>query len=356
MDAAAAARAMGAAAERAMAYPYKVWGFGEDVCLRALLEVGRATGDARPREFVAGLVRPWCEARTAPGSPDPLPYADHVAPGVVVLELYEASGDAVYLEAALRLGELHLSFPEASGVRVHRPDLPGLSDLIWVDCLALDGPFLARLANVTGDGRWRALAIETTLAYAHTLLDEDEGLFRHGYDTRRRERSECCWARGNGWAMHGLLDTIVELPDAHPGRGVLGALLERQLRTVASLQHPSGHWHTVLDDPSTPLESSAAAFYASAALKARRHGLLGSVPGLDAMVEAAVGALLAVVDPAEGRGEPGALPVSHATPVGGRDTYANAPVGVFPWGQGPLLLTLLEVTAAARGRPGGVAA
>ena len=69
MDEAPTARVLWAAAELAMAYPYKVWGFGEDVCLRALLELGRATGDPRPSRFVAGLVRPWCEARTSPGSP-----------------------------------------------------------------------------------------------------------------------------------------------------------------------------------------------------------------------------------------------------------------------------------------------
>jgi unsaturated rhamnogalacturonyl hydrolase len=348
VDALSASRVLAAAAERAMTYPYKVWGFGEDVCLRALVELARATGDEGPAAFVAGLVRPWCEAKAGQAA---VTNADHVAPGMVILELFEGTRDDIYLQTALKLGDLHRGFPVVSGVRVHRPDLDGLNDLIWVDCIALDGPFLARLANVTGEQAWRDLAVETTLAYADALLDRGNRLFRHGFNTKERVQSDCCWARGNGWAMHGLLDTIVELPLEHPGRQDLIALLEQQVQAVVRLQDASGHWHTVLDDPTSPLESSAAAFYASAALKARRLGLLRSVGGLEAMVEAAVGAVLDVVLPERGGVELGALPVSYATPVGRRDTYVNAPTGFFPWGQGPLMLTLLEATAAAQGRP-----
>lgn len=364
-EAALTVQLLRAAADRAMQYPFKVWGFGEDICLRALQEYSRLTATPAAAEFVAGLVRPWCES-TVGSAPDvrlanadhagPAPdvrlaNADHVAPGVVILELYAATGDGVYLDAALQLGALYRSFPEVGGVRVHRPDLSRLNDLIWVDCLALDGPFLARLAKISADESWSDLAIDTTLAYTRALRDPNADLFRHGYDTRTRSQSDCCWARGNGWAMHGLVDTILELPVGQLDRATLCSLLERQVAAVMRLQSPSGHWHTVLDDPTTPLESSATAFFASAVLKARRHGLLGALldEGLEAMVEAAVAALLiAAAD--------GALPVSYATPVGSRATYVDAPLGVFPWGQGPLLLTQIETQLAAHSRTEGVSA
>src|SRR5680860_1598213 len=85
--------------ERAMAYEFKVWGFGEDICLRALLEFSRHTGDVRAAEIVVGLVRPWCVARL--GTKTHFPYADHVAPGVVILDLHETTGDEVYLACLL---------------------------------------------------------------------------------------------------------------------------------------------------------------------------------------------------------------------------------------------------------------
>jgi rhamnogalacturonyl hydrolase YesR len=37
--------------------------------------------------------------------------------------------------------------------------------------------------------------------------------------------------------------------------------------------------------------------------------------------------------------------VSDATPVGARAVYATRPFGVFPWGQGPLLLALCQESA-----------
>src|SRR5690606_34218638 len=98
-------------------------------------EYGRARDESKPAEFVTGLVRPWCEAKVR--SEQGLELADHVAPGVVILDLFEATGDEVYLEAALLLGGLYRSFTEVDGVAVHRPDLGGLNHLIWVDCMAL---------------------------------------------------------------------------------------------------------------------------------------------------------------------------------------------------------------------------
>lgn len=320
-----------AAAERAMAYAYKVWGFGEDIGLRALLEHADAADDDEARRFVADLVRPWCVARTE------LTNADHVAPGVVMLDLHQQTGDDVYLAAALRVAELHRWFPRVDGVAVHRPDLLELSSLVWVDCVALDAPFLARLARVTGDAEWLELGLATLDAYLNVLRDSSRPLYRHGYDVAAGSRSPCLWGRGNGWAMHGLADTLAELPDGHTARKDLVVTLREQVDELAALQHPGGLWHTILDDDTAPLENSTAAFYASGVMKAQRLGLLELDPSLDDMVDRAVAALLAAVEP------DGGLLISHATPIGSPATYRNAPTGVFPWGQGPLLLTLIEL-------------
>jgi unsaturated rhamnogalacturonyl hydrolase len=49
-------------------------------------------------------------------------------------------------------------------------------------------------------------------------------------------------------------------------------------------------------------------------------------------------------------GADGTLLVSSATPVGDRATYVERPLGVFPWGQGPLVLTFVEARRATSGR------
>jgi unsaturated rhamnogalacturonyl hydrolase len=328
----------GAAAEHAMRYPYKVWGFGEDIALRALLELSDATGDAAPAAFVHGLVARWCRTR------GPLVPADHVAPGVVLLELHERHDDAPYLETALELAHLVAGFPVLAGVSVHRRDLEPWPDTIWVDCTALDGPFLARLATTTADETWASRGIEMLLGYARALQDEGTGLFFHGYDVARRATSPIRWARGNGWALHGMVDTLEALPPDQPGAVELGARLRRLVGALAALQHGGGLWHTVLDDETSPLEASTAAFYASGVLKAGRLGLLDDGSEARVLVERAVDAVLR-----HARAD-GGLEISSATPVGGRATYVEQSLGVYPWGQGPLLLTFTEGRRAASWR------
>lgn len=327
-----------AAAAHAVAYPYKVWGFGEDIALRALLELADAVDDAALVDVVADVARRG--RRSGPLAP-----SDHVAPGVVLLELHERIGERAFLDHALALGRLLTSFQVADGVAVHRRDLEGWRDTVWVDCMALDGPFLARLARVTGDASWADHAADALLGYARVLQGVDDGLFVHGYDVGTHRASSVRWGRGNGWALHGLVDTLEMLPHDH------GAVLEartRLARLLAALrdrQHPSGRWTTILDDPTSPLEASTAAFFASGALKARRLALLPAplADSLDTMLDRALTAV------AEDAGADGGLTVSNATPIGNRATYVDRPSGVFPWGQGPLILTFVEARRAAAG-------
>ena len=324
-----------------MTYPYKGWGFGEDIALRALLELATVLEEPTLADFVSDQVRrAW---RPNPLE-IPLEAVDHVAPGVVMLDLHARLKDRRFLEQALALGGLLTTFPIADGVAVHRRDLEGWRDTIWVDCMALDGPFLARLAMTTGDPIWADHAAEALLGYARVLQDETSGLFVHGYDVGTHRASAVAWGRGNGWALHGLVDTLEALPKHHPARREAESRLSLLLEGLRQRQHPSGRWTTGLDDPTSPIEASTAAFFAAGALKARRLGLLPDVlsAALTAMIERA---LTALAEEASGLGSTdfGALQVSNATPVGDHANYVNRPLGVFPWGQGPLILSLLEL-------------
>jgi len=322
------------AAEQLMAYPFKVWGFGEEIGLRGLWELGRSLDEASYRGFVRALLRGWCQER------GPLEPQDHVVPGMPLLLLYEAEGDKVYLEAALELGELLANSKEVHDLPLHRPDLKEWASHIWVDCLYLDAPFLLRLGCVTADERWVEVALRHLLPYARALRDDEKGLFYHGLDSATGERSPCLWGRGNGWALLGLIDALAELPPAHAAYPPLQAMLEAQVAALIRLQDASGHWHTVLDDPTSPLEPSCAALFAAGFWAAKRVGLVSTerwgTLGGEGSAERAFAAALASVDPA------GGFAVSEATPIGNRETYVTRRLGTFPWGQGPLLLAAVE--------------
>ena len=313
----------------AMRWNYRVWGFGEEIALAGLLQAGDALKDPGPEAFVHGLMRAWLGRGVARTN------EDHVGPGRILLEMYSRNGDPRFLDAARALARLNEGFPTGpNGARYHRGDTPGWRHQIWVDSMDIDGPFLAALGQVSGEERYFDQAVAELLGYARTL-QTDGGLLHHGFE-REAGRNGQLWARGNGWALMGLVDTLAALPREHP------AWSELQQRTVAladalaTSQHESGLWHTVINDPTTYLESTLAAMTAYALHESFAHGLLETAR-YEATERRARTAMHSQISP------DGALQlVSDATPVGEHSTYATRPFGVFPWGQGPLLLALCQ--------------
>jgi unsaturated rhamnogalacturonyl hydrolase len=318
-------------ADRTMAYPYQAWGFGEAVAMRALLAAGRVTGDLRYRRFVTDQFARWRARRSAR-----LTYADHVTPGVPLLEL--AAHDRRWMSSASALAELFRTCPRRNGLMLHRPDLDWWSTHIWVDCLYTDGAFLALWARHTRQPAWTDLAAQHVLAYVRVLWDAAVDLFVHGYDAATGQASPVHWGRGNGWALLGLLDFLRVLPRSHPAWPPLAHIVERHVRALLALQDADGHWHTVLDRSDTPLESSVAAMMAYGLPVVARLGLVS--PQVAEVADRALAAALARLD-ADG----GLQGTSAATPIGDLAIYTGRPTGVFPWGQGPLLLALVDRVA-----------
>ncbi|HLN14385.1 MAG TPA: glycoside hydrolase family 88 protein [bacterium] len=323
------------AADRTVSFPYKRWGFGEAVAMLGLLAASRAAGDDRYRSaVVAGFDRWWSARRGTLG------FADHVTPGLALLSL--ARRDRRWMPAALALGRLFARAPVLHGVPVHRPDLDRFRSHVWVDCLYTDGAFLALLGLETGDDQWSDLACAHTRAYVEVLWDASSGLFCHGYDAETRRANAVHWGRGNGWALMGLVDLLRFLPTAQEFRRTLADVIGRQVEAMVRLQDASGHWHTVVDRPETYLESSVAAMMAWAVPQAVR---LGAVPaGLrETALTAAASARAAALTATDPEGN--LTGVSEATPAEDLATYATRPTGVYPWGQGPLLLALADAIA-----------
>jgi unsaturated rhamnogalacturonyl hydrolase len=313
---------------RTMRWPFRVWAFGEAVALRGLLAASQATGDCEPLGFVRALLGAYV-GRGVGRSPE-----EHVAPGAELLLLHALDGDDVWIDAARALARLYTSTPIGpNGVRYLRPDLPGWRRQIWVDSMDGAPPFLARLARVTGDESYASDAVRELLGYARLLQDEHSGLLVHGFEQSCGTNGQH-WARGNGWAAMGLVETLVSLPPATPHAGELQQRLVALLDGLAARQHASGLWPTVLDRPETPLETTLAAMTVCAIDRAREAGVLPGDPHR-AMRDRAYAA---VVDHVSPEGELGL--VTDATPIGELRMYATRPFGIFPWGQGPLLLML----------------
>lgn len=277
-----------AVARRSLDYPYRVWGFGEGMALLGILRVGELLHRGSWIDDVADQVMPALGHQVKP--------TDHLIPVEVLMELRRLR-PGVDIAAAVH------RFVNATRQLVHRPDLAELHDMIWVDCLHTDGPGLM----LTGDKDAAVDAVERAAA----LLQDASGLFSHGYRLAAGQANGVHWGRGQGWALHGLV--AVESPR-------LTLLLE-----ALAASEVDGAWRTIVDDPAAPIEHSVSALIASAQLPASWRSMQ------DRALRHAIAALDA----------DGGLPVSSATPVGDRATYVERDIGVFPWGQGPLLLALL---------------
>jgi rhamnogalacturonyl hydrolase YesR len=318
-----------AATDVAMRWNFRVWGFGEAIALRGLLKAGDVLRDPAPFGFVHGIMRSWLGRGVARSN------EDHVGAGRELLELHRRTRDPQFLDAARKLAALNAGFPVGSnGERYHRGDTPGWRWQIWVDCMDVDGPFLAELAKVTGESDYYDQAVSELLGYARTL-QSDSGLLFHGFE-RHCGRNGELWARGNGWALMGLVDTLAVLPQTHATWPELHRRTVALVDALARTQDASGMWHTVMDDSATYLESTLATMAAYALSEGMRHGFLefSHYAEMERRARAAMHAQLA---------SDGTLQlVSDATPVGARAVYATRPFGTFPWGQGPLLLALCQ--------------
>lgn len=321
-------------AERTMTYPFKVWGFGEGIALEALWDAASVLDEPEYHDFVLSLLDRWLQR--------PLQEPDHSAPGMLLLMAYEATSDARYLERAVTLAEYMHDLPRTlSGAAYHRPTHADYHHFIYVDCMEVDAPFLCKLALVTQDDTYRAAAIQQLHAYSQHLQDDETGLFYHQYDGKSQTVNGAFWGRGNGWALLGLVKTLLLLPTNHPQRQPVQARLRRLVAALVRLQAASGGWHTVLDDPSTYEEASLPAMFGYGIHIALTHSLIPD--DCSETVQRARAAM-------DARLRDGTLHgVSVATPPGNAAHYNGIVIGAgFPWGQGPALLFALTAHKSQR--------
>lgn len=314
------------AAEVAAQLSYERWFFGEALPMDGLVLAGEAFANTSMSAMARGVVDPWVIELSGRAARD----TDLDAPIRALLGLARhpadnAAGELDYVGAARKVADHLVAQPTAGGAMLH--GLRGYAnDMVFVDYIYYAGPYLAALAGVCGPEYMEAAARQT-VAHVALLRDPASDLFHHCFDPERGETNGIAWGRGNGWAMLGLVDTLELLPREHPARGELERACLAQIRACVRLQHDSGHWHTILDDPQSPLEPSIAAFMVAALAKARGLGL-----GSDGVVATIARAWNATRDALQLNGR---FPTSMTEwPSWDAADYYARPSGVNAWGQG----------------------
>lgn len=307
-----------AVAARTLDHDFRIWGFGEGMALLGLLRAGARYDRPQWIDAVADLTAPALGPQAQP--------TDHLIPVEVLVELH-------LLRPAIRVDAAIARFVAAvwhdgAPLPVHRPDLPDLGDTAWVDCMHTDGPGLLLAGHPT--------AAAAVMTLACDRLQDATGLFSHSFNTGPGRANGVHWGRGQGWALHGLVPLKPNDPTDPARDAVYAALRQRTSRLLDALarHETDGRWRTIVDDPAAPAEHSVSALVAAGI----HHGLRTRMvdPSRRALADRSLRAAVTALD------GHGGLPVSAATPAGPPDIYLHRTTGVFPWGQGPLLLALLD--------------
>ena len=234
---------------------------------------------------------------------------------------------------------------------------------LWDDTLFMTVLPLAKIGLVLGRREYVDEALYQFLLHIRYLSDTQTGLWFHGWCFDGRHNfARASWARGNCWITLAI-PILIDMLESHKGhqlhsvsgpctaggkngisdlpssvRRELVAALEAQVKALTRVQDPaSGLFHTLLDDPSSYLESSATAGFAAGTLLALRKGLL-SDEKYTRMAEAAVKATMEMIAP---DGE--LKQTSFGTAMGNDlDFYRKIPITPMPYGQALALLAIVQ--------------
>ncbi|MET0553752.1 MAG: pectate lyase, partial [Vicinamibacteria bacterium] len=236
--------------------------------------------------------------------------------------------------------------------------------------LYMGSPFLAQYAQEFGEPALFDDVVKQFVLMEKHARDEKTGLLYHGWDESKQQkwanketgRSPAFWGRAMGWYAMALVDALDFIPEKHPGRKDLVAILDRVAEAAVKVQDPkTGTWWQVLDQPGREknyLEASVTAMFSYSLLKGARLGYLDKKYG-GAGRRAYEGALkeFVAVSP-EGLAEIhkvcavaglGGDPEKERYRSGEYDYYVNERIrSNDPKAVGPFILASLEIEEAAK--------
>lgn len=165
------------AADLLMGCPWKLWFWGDSIGLEGLLDASELTGDGKYAAYVYGIFKGWIPKMRYRSK------FEHTAPGAALVKSYVLSRDPFLLDAARDLADYLDSFRRTkTGCPIHYedvvfdlpPELPSAprrsleqrrksfaasstasEPCVFVDSIHFQGPFLAALYSLTGEGRYR---------------------------------------------------------------------------------------------------------------------------------------------------------------------------------------------------------
>lgn len=313
---------------------YQFWEWPQGVGLFALWSLFEQTKDYRCLE----LLKSYYDERISIGLPDK--NINTMAPILALSYVAEYTGDEKYLEICLEWADWaanQLARTNEDGFQHITSDTLNNQEL-WDDTLLMTVLALVNIGRIIKNDSYIQEGIYQFLVHAKYLVDKKTGLWFHGFTFNGKHNfANALWGRGNCWVTISIpiLLEMIELPPST--KKYLCTLLNEQVKSLVDHQDASGMWHTLLDDPTSYVESSATCGIAYGILKGVHTGVLSA-----SFSEFAMKAIKPILQNITDEGE--VLQVSYGTPMG-RETkafYKQIPLQPMPYGQATAILFLME--------------
>lgn len=209
---------------------------------------------------------------------------------------------------------------------------------LWDDTLFMTVLFLANMGRMEGKQAYIDEAEYQFLLHAKYLADPETGLWYHGWTFNGNHNfAGAFWGRGNCWVTIAIPEFLQMVQCREEVKQQLTQVLLNQVQSLVKYQNENGMWHTLIDDPTSYVESSATCGFGYGILRAVHTGLID--PAYAAAARKALQPMMGYI------GENGVVSqVSYGTPMGreSKDFYKNIELRQMPYGQALAMLFLAE--------------
>jgi unsaturated rhamnogalacturonyl hydrolase len=266
------------------------WSYTNGYFLNALSECYLINKNSQYFDYIKQWVNLFLDAT---GRIDPLKYKhddfelDNIAPGRLLLFLYQQTSDNRYAKAADQLLDQLNHQPRTSDGGFWHKKL--YTNQMWLDGIYMADVFLAQYASAFNKSQYfDEAAKQMELIFKHTY-DPKTGLLFHGWDESKNKiwadpltgASPEIWGRALGWYLMAVVDGLDYIPNNHPEHPKLVQIFKSLAANLIKYQDTtSGLWYQVVNKGNLPgnwLETSCSAMFAYALAKGVQSGYLGNV-------------------------------------------------------------------------------
>lgn len=263
------------------------WGYTRGLTLYAMEVVYERTHDPRYLQYIEA----WADSHVnAQGEIDhSIDTLDDMQPGMLMLNLYRATGAERYKVAVQRIRRRLDIYPRTKDGGLWHGAVNEHQHQLWLDGMFMSMPFLVQYGEMFGE-RQNASdeAAKQLLLYARHLNDPKTGLLFHAYDETGTQpwaqpgngHSSYFWGRSIGWYAVALVEVLDGMKKDDPNYPKLVSLVRQLVAAFQRFQDPkTGLWYNVVDkvnEPGNWLESSASSMYTYVISKAVERGYVSA--------------------------------------------------------------------------------